>query len=139
MRTLAWLALIMLCARATRAEGTNVTVAPADYDLRVNDRPVLQRGYLPESSPRSIAVTQRIEAAPGGGLWCVFKMDQAMEEILFQTPKGARVRAAGRDLESDPQGWVRIPPGSRTLFEVSIPGPKSAEPAGAAAKNANER
>jgi hypothetical protein len=61
MRTAAIPALLLAAAISTRAAGTNA----ADYELRVTDRPVLQRGFLPDSSPRSIAV-----GLPGGLSYC---------------------------------------------------------------------
>jgi hypothetical protein len=62
MRTTAVAALLLLTAAIpTRAAETNVV----DYELRVSDRPVLQRGFLPDSSPRSIAV-----GLPGGLSYC---------------------------------------------------------------------
>lgn len=229
MRTLAGLTLVLLMATSARAAETNRAAAPVDYELRVKDRPIIQRGFLPESSPRSIAVglpgglsycfdaescrlryawsggfldmkptwhgrgasppalrgakffvapdtmtlslgnrtaapkvqflgyalvnqapefrftvegvtvRERIEAAPGGGLRCVFEWAGPEGELNFHPPKGVRVSAAGRDLKADAGGWVTIPPGAPRRFEVSIPGPAGAGPVKTAATTTNER
>lgn len=229
MRTLASLALIMLAATGVRAAEAGSTNAPVDYEVRVKDRPVLQRGFLPDSSPRSIAVglpgglsycfdaeacrlryawsggfldmkptwhgrgasppvlrgekffiapdalplrvrdraakpkvqfrgysmvdglpefrfavdgvavRERIEAAPGGGLRCTFEMEQPVTEIEFQPPPGTSVSSAGRTLNPNAEGWVRIPLAAPTRFEVLIPGPAAGIPVRSATKATNER
>jgi hypothetical protein len=42
-----------------------VTAAGPGYELRVTDRPIVQRGFLPDASPRSVAV-----GLPGGISYC---------------------------------------------------------------------
>ena len=59
-----WL-LLILATSSLHADGTNATGASVDYKLRVKDRPLIQRGFLPDSSPRSIAV-----GLPGGLSYC---------------------------------------------------------------------
>lgn len=57
--------LASLACSIAGAEATNSVNPPPDYELRVGDRPVIQRGFMPESSPRSIAV-----GLPGGVSYC---------------------------------------------------------------------
>lgn len=64
-RLLLVLASLVCSTAALRADETNSIKPSADHELRVKDRPVIQRGFLPESSPRSIAV-----GLPGGVSYC---------------------------------------------------------------------
>ena len=59
--------------------------------------------------------------------------------VMFHAPKGVRVSAAGNNLETDAEGWMKIPRGPPMRFEVSIPGPAGAGPVKTAATTTNER
>ena len=65
MRTLSCFILVILATTSARAAQTNSSAALVDYELRAADKPIIQRGFLPESSPRSIAV-----GLPGGLSYC---------------------------------------------------------------------
>lgn len=116
--------------------GAKFFTAPDSMTLRAGDRSapprVKFRGYalskgLPEFRYQvdGADVKQRITAAEGGGLCCIFAVSDTAAPVTFLPPANAKVTAAGRDLTPGAEGLVTIPGGAPAAFEVHLPGPAS--------------
>ena len=58
-------AVVLAAPLGPGAAELQVVAADPGHELRVTDRPIVQRGFLPEASPRSVAV-----GLPGGIAYC---------------------------------------------------------------------
>jgi mono/diheme cytochrome c family protein len=124
--------------------------APDVFPLRLGDRSATPSvkflGYalankLPEFrfAVDGVAVKERIDAAPEGGLWCRFDSGDSRKDVWCHLSVGVRLRVAGRDVVADADGWARIPAATSTSFELWIPGPARAGPADTAVNKSTRR